>query len=189
MRKATRSIRFVGRFCAGGTKARCRGLPCQPSPTGNRNTGLSGSHVGSGQERLIEVIAEKLQATNDGDGLSAALDDFCRLLLLGGPSGTRIRSRIRRGRGDRAHGVPGFAGDALRRGVVDATVVPSRSATCRRFRGTRRAAGASRKAVPFPTRTAQVGLDGGASRANLGRLNRVPFRFCRHDGTVRAAQR
>lgn len=135
------------------------------------------------------MIAEKLQATNDGDGLSTALDDFCRLLLLGGPSGTRIGSRVRRGRGDRAHGIPGFAGDALRRGVVDATVAPSRSTICRRFRGTRRAAGASRKAVPFRTRTAQVGLDGGASRANLGRLNRVPFRFCRHEGTVRADQR
>ncbi|MFD8777074.1 hypothetical protein [Streptomyces sp. NPDC059916] len=61
-----------------------------------------------------------LQTADGGDRLLAALSDFFGFLPV--LCGTRISFGVGRGRRDRLNRVPGFAGDALRRGIVDTPV-------------------------------------------------------------------
>lgn len=118
------------------------------------------------------MVAELLQAAHDGDCLCAAFGDFRRF-----HSGAGIECRVRRGRGDRHDGVPGFTGDALRDSIGDTAV------------GSVGVPGSSGVLVRGRIRTADVRRYRRTCRANVGRFNRFPFGFCRHGRTVSAGGR
>lgn len=103
-----------------------------PKPPGGPNRNTRASRPGSSaawvspsirrpprgrQEGFVEVIAETLQAPDDGDSLCPALGDFSGFLGIAG--GPRIGVGAGRGRSDRQYGVPGPAGDDFCRGIVD----------------------------------------------------------------------